>query len=382
MRLIEETKTSARGYHIETSATTMIGKTLVVKKARRAPDNHGLLVPWLTKDGVPSSFFIGIDPIRGFFIAGGKGNVLHTGHPKCECMLVQATTKLLNKENESLLRDMYKSQTPSSIISNILHHRTGLAFSNAKISYGCGLLDHLRNQTDEEDGTSGCDDILDWFTKKEYDHIFLYHDSITKSIQTDHVQVTRDLHDRFTVSYLPQEDLDTIEDANSGRKSLNIVETNRYLMAFAWAVLEDAFLLRLFPEVVTVNVVKSTNNEKRPLFTMCGKTTHGKIFTIMRVFLPHEKTWIFWWLFCILLPRLFGKPTVDQIKVIISDGDSQEIQQLDNAITLFLPIIVRVRCGWHIIFMGWRAHMPYLNDMKKIQATLHRSLFCDKELDL
>ena len=102
--------------------------------------------------------------------------------------------------------------------------------------------------------------------------------------------VTKDIHDRFTVSYPPQEDLDSIEDANSGRKCLNIIETNRYLMAFAWAVPEEAFLFRLFPEIVTVDVVKSTNNEKRPLFIMCGGKYHGKMFTIMRVFLPHEKT--------------------------------------------------------------------------------------------
>ena len=94
---------------------------------------------------------------------------------------------------------------------------------------------------------------------------------------------------------------------------------------------------------------------------MCGKTTHGKMFTIMRVFLPHEKSWIFRWLFCVALPGLFGKPTVDQIKSIISDGDSQEIQQLDNAISLFLPKISRMRYGWHIVFMGWKARMPHLN---------------------
>ena len=92
-------------------------------------------------------------------------------------------------------------------------------------------------------------------------------------------------------------------------------------------------------------MIKSTNNEKRPLFTMYGKTTHGKILTFMRVFLPYEKTCIFRWIFCVALPQLFGKPTVDQIKIIISDGDSQEIQQLDNAISLFLPTILRVRCG-------------------------------------
>ena len=84
------------------------------------------------------------------------------------------------------------------------------------------------------------------------------------------------------------------------------------------------------------------------------------MFTIMRVYLPHEKTWIFRWLFCVVLPQLFGKPTVDQIKIIISDGDSQEIQQLDNAISLFLPNILRVRCGWHIVSWDGKLICPIL----------------------
>ena len=54
---------------------------------------------------------------------------------------------------------------------------------------------------------------------------------------------------------------------------------------------------------------------------------------------------------------------MDQIKVIISDGDSQEIQQIDNAIKLFLPKILRIRCGWHMVFMGWKVHMPSINSI-------------------
>ena len=59
-------------------------------------------------------------------------------------------------------------------------------------------------------------------------------------------------------------------------------------MAFAWALPEEAFLLRLFPEVVIVDVVKCTKSKKRYLFTLCGKTTHGKMSTFMRVLLSYE----------------------------------------------------------------------------------------------
>ena len=122
-------------------------------------------------------------------------------------------------------------------------------------------------------------------------------------------------------------------------------------------------IVSIISEVVTVDVVKSTNNEKRPIFTMCGKSTHGKKITILRLFLPHEKTWVFRWLFCVVLPNMFGKPTVNKIRIIISDGDSQEIQQSDNEIAMFLPKILRFRCGWHIVFMGWKAHIPTVNMM-------------------
>ena len=62
---------------------------------------------------------------------------------------------------------------------------------------------------------------------------------------------------------------------------------------------------------------------------------------------------------------MFGKPTVDKIRIIISDGVSQEIQQLDNDIALLLPKVLRVSCGWHIVYMGWKAHIPTVNMIPK-----------------
>ena len=103
------------------------------------------------------------------------------------------------------------------------------------------------------------------------------------------------------------------DDAQNGCKSLNLIEYTCYWMAFALVLPEEMYLFSLFPEVIYADVVKSTNNEKRPLFTMCGKTTHGKFFNIMRVFLHHEKCWYSDGC-SVSLPRLFGKPTVKKLK--------------------------------------------------------------------
>ena len=40
------------------------------------------------------------------------------------------------------------------------------------------------------------------------------------------------------------------------------------------------------------------------------------------------------------------------MRVIISDGDSCECNQINATIKLFMPNAIRVRCGWHIIDRG------------------------------
>ena len=68
----------------------------------------------------------------------------------------------------------------------------------------------------------GCDNILDWFTKIKYDRMILYHDSLSKSIQSDHIQVDNEIHDMFTIKYPPNEQESANQDALRGRQSLNV----------------------------------------------------------------------------------------------------------------------------------------------------------------
>ncbi len=46
-----------------------------------------------------------------------------------------------------------------------------------------------------------------------------------------------------------------------------------------------------------------------------------------------------------------------KIAIIVTDGDSQEIIQLDNAIKKFFPEAFRIRCFWHIIDRGWHKNV-------------------------
>ena len=54
---------------------------------------------------------------------------------------------------------------------------------------------------------------------------------------------------------------------------------------------------------------------------------------------------------------MFSKSVLERVKIILSDGDSQEIQQIDNFIRIYFPKVFRGRCGWHIVDRGWHAKM-------------------------
>ena len=88
-----------------------------------------------------------------------------------------------------------------------------------------------------------------------------------------------------------------------------------------------------------------------------GKDTSSNTFTILRVFLPNQQMWTFRWVFCVLFPQIYDNHILSKIQVFITDGDSQETSQLDNAIDSFFPQAKRIRCGWHIVNRGFLANV-------------------------
>ena len=63
---------------------------------------------------------------------------------------------------------------------------------------------------------------------------------------------------------------------------------------------------------------------------------------------------------------VFGERTIKKISIIISDGDAQEYMSIDDFISQFCPDVKRVRCGWHIINRGWKAHLPNIKRIKNM----------------
>jgi hypothetical protein len=51
---------------------------------------------------------------------------------------------------------------------------------------------------------------------------------------------------------------------------------------------------------------------------------------------------------------LLGAQILQLVKLVMTDGDSQEMTQVDYAIATYFVNIVCSRCGWHLLHQGWR----------------------------
>ena len=111
-----------------------------------------------------------------------------------------------------------------------------------------------------------------------------------------------------------------------------------------------------FLEVICVDTVSNTNKDKRPLLTISGRDSYGKMFMILRDFLPNERAWVFRWIFSIVMPTLFPLYILSKVKTIITDGCPQEFMQIDIDRENVVKNTVCIRCGFHFVRMGWIHH--------------------------
>jgi len=60
---------------------------------------------------------------------------------------------------------------------------------------------------------------------------------------------------------------------------------------------------------------------------------------------PINKVGMFRWVVNVVFPRLIPKHILENIKVVITDGDPQEFLQVDKCNKNVIPNVKRIRCG-------------------------------------
>jgi hypothetical protein len=398
----------------------------------------------LTKtERCPFSLSIYCDNIS-YYLKGGVGCPFHQFHcrldPTNELRLPSRMVKL---EERELLKTIGAAHARAGVLRNVYFLRSGVVLTQSQvagIASICGTSGRPRKRKkkknkssssssdDNEGGESPTDKMLQYFKDNEADYICLYHHATSQELREnrrgastqhpDHSVLSRnpmptctaetnvqqgitpssfgvmnDVHlcqsgEAGTHVSAPEEsDLKYLEAidkyAKENRAQLRVADSNDLMIACAWVLPQERRQFMLFPFVLHVDTTADSNKEKRPLLTVSGRDSTGKMFTVLRALVPNERTWIFRWIFQTVFPTLLGVSNLSLVKVIVSDGDSQETSQLDSAIKKFLPDAFRIRCSWHIISKGWEAHCPNFKtvaqsmqvEFEAIKKTIHTWMY-------
>ena len=240
------------------------------------------------------------------------------------------------------------------------------------------------NQTDLNDdlidSLSSVDNMIQYFKDKKYDYYCLLHTNnenigdIINGISTDS-NTNRRVPD-FIQHCTASERREVKKFCIEHKDDLLLTTAQHLMIAVAWILPQEKRLFYLYPEVMFIDITSDTNKEKRPLFTITGRTATGTMFTMLRAFLPNQKTWTFRWLFSIVLSSSFNRRAMLRCKAMITDGDSQETGQLDIAISQFFPHVHRIRCGYHLNSKNWEKNGPkygkYPPEQKNSCALQHK----------
>jgi hypothetical protein len=158
--------------------------------------------------------------------------------------------------------------------------------------------------------------------------------------------------DQEDIVIAADEEQDMLRVVSDHRRLLPISDSQEMMVGIAYAMLYEVRQFQLFNVCLHIDATADSNKEGRPLVTVSPKDSYGKMFRVLHAFLPNEQSWSYKWFFQTVLPALLGKDVLKRIKIIVTDGNSQGISQLDDAIASFFPEAYQIRCSWHIIDRG------------------------------
>jgi hypothetical protein len=115
------------------------------------------------------------------------------------------------------------------------------------------------------------------------------------------------------------------------RRELKLADTKEMMVAIAYGMPFELAQFALFHVSLHIDATSDTNKEGRPFVTVTSKDSFGKMFFVLRAFLPSEQSWAYKWLFQTVFPVLIGKEVLSKLSLVVTDGDSQEITLLTNS---------------------------------------------------
>lgn len=122
------------------------------------------------------------------------------------------------------------------------------------------------------------------------------------------------------------------------------------LLAVAFVTKEGKLYHIKFPGVLGFDVKYGTNNEKRPLCRVVGRTANNRNIPIMNCFLPSQQRYVFSWIFNEAIPYLLDRDALLETSIMPTDQDPHEMDALYACLSkhdCHFGDARHVLCKWH-----------------------------------
>ena len=297
---------------------------------------------------------------NSFFLVCGIGENQHTdGHPPLYFNKIRNCKRFLDLSTLETVAAMSVANIQPAQAAVLTKVRTGQIFTHGQMAYVQGFTKMAKDlmASPNVDATATAseslpsENTLNYLQKCGASYVCLYHNGKTKKLcgnsakaaqieansydvsdeQTSLSVIATDETSPFQEKSVPLEVAETSafkKYALESRHAVGAREDQDILIGCCWVLPEGRRLFHAFPEVVCVDGTHETNNESRQLVRLSVKDSNGKVTVVVRCIAPNERSWFFRWLFREALPVLLGAQSLHSVKLIMTDGDSQEMSHM------------------------------------------------------
>ena len=317
----------------------------------------------LTKSADACSFSLAVfQDDTGYYLKAKNSFGSHEYHARRDHLLTYVS--LLEEQDLQIVEDLNTARARLGTATNLHYARsaregTPTVLSRSQVAYLC----KKKHQKDGNSEAGDTDDIYSFLEESGNYYVSLLARGTPESDGGDKVNTPKctlfnesrigNVTSQEDVTFAGADENEMRRVVDGHRQELEIECSKEMMVGVAYGMPFELDQFGLFHVALHIDATADTNIEGRPLVTVTSKDSYGKMFFVLRAFLPSEQSWAYKWLFQTVFPVLIGKEVLQKISIIVTDGDSQEITQLEDAVNKFCPTVKRIRCSWHIIDRGW-----------------------------
>ena len=318
------------------------------------------LIPSQIVDGQESSASHG----RWFIYEFGAGCPTHLGHMKVSSSFVHDSIHSVDHDEMEFITSSLDMNVAPAAMRAVLKARTGNDLSDDQIRYARQCMTMNTDGTGDAKGTAADRTIALLRNRPDVSYVVVYDDkpsllSIPKEPKPRIRAAVRENgierhHDVIGVPNGSNQEDNPVTYADKIRKSLNVDDSTKVMLMIAWRTTAQLRHFLMFGEASAMDTTMGTNAEKRPLFTCTSKTSDNKIVTWLQIFMPSQCKWAFDTIFRHILPQLFPKEGISRMRMIVTDGDTNEYEPIRDLVTndKLLTNCKHRLCAWHLIDRG------------------------------